>query len=121
MKAEKNITDKDIQALVGNLLRVGVFVSMGIVIFGALIYLFNRSGEKADYTTFHFDKVSLKTVAIIFSEVLSFKGEAIIQFGLLMLIFTPIARVIMAVVSFFIEKRLPVCFHWLVGAFHHYD
>ncbi len=104
MEQAKNITDKDIQSLVGNLLRVGVYISMGIVVIGGIIYLFDHSAETIDYKVFDFNKVSLKTVASIFSEVLTFKGVAIVQFGLLMLIFTPIARVLMAVISFFIEK-----------------
>ncbi|RWU03653.1 DUF1634 domain-containing protein [Pedobacter chitinilyticus] len=104
MEQTKNITDKDIQSLVGNLLRVGVYISMAIVILGGVIYLFDHGSEKIDYAVFDIDKVSLKTVAAIFEEVITFKGVAIVQFGLLMLIFTPIARVIMAVVSFFIEK-----------------
>jgi uncharacterized membrane protein len=104
MEQAKNINDKDIQSLVGNLLRAGVYISMGIVIIGGIIYLFDHSAEKIDYAAFDFNKVSLKTVAAIFSEVLTFKGAAIVQFGLLMLIFTPIARVLIAVVSFFLEK-----------------
>lgn len=104
MEQTKNITDKDIQSLVGNLLRVGVYISMAIVILGGIIYLFDHSSETIDYKVFDINRVSLKTVASIFSEVLTFKGVAIVQFGLLMLIFTPIARVLMAVVSFFIEK-----------------
>lgn len=104
MEQTKNITDKDIQSLVGNLLRAGVYISMAIVIIGGIIYLFDHSSETVDYKVFDIKRVSLKTVTSIFSEVLTFKGVAIVQFGLLMLIFTPIARVLMAVVSFFIEK-----------------
>ncbi len=104
MEQTKNITDKDIQSLVGNLLRAGVYISMGIVILGGIIYLFDHSSEKINYAVFDMNKVSLKTVAAIFEEVITFKGAAIVQFGLLMLIFTPIARVMMAVISFFIEK-----------------
>lgn len=104
MEQTKNITDKDIQSLVGNLLRVGVYISMCIVMIGGVIFLFDHGSEKIDYAVFDINKVSLKTVAAIFEEVITFKGVAIVQFGLLMLIFTPIARVIMAVVSFFIEK-----------------
>lgn len=104
MEQTKNITDKDIQSLVGNLLRAGVYISMAIVILGGVIYLFDHGSEKIDYAVFDIDKVSLKTVAVIFEEVLTFKGAAVVQFGLLMLIFTPIARVLMAVISFFLEK-----------------
>ncbi|SOD18417.1 DUF1634 domain-containing protein [Pedobacter xixiisoli] len=104
MEQTKNITDKDIQSLVGNLLRAGVYLSMAIVVLGGIIYLLDHSAEKIDYAVFDFNKVSLKTVEAIFSEVLTFKGAAVVQFGLLMLIFTPIARVLMAVISFFVEK-----------------
>lgn len=104
MEQTKNITDKDIQSLVGNLLRAGVYISMVIVVLGGIIYLFEHGHEKIDYAEFSFNKVSLKTVESIFENVLTFKGAAVIQFGLLMLIFTPIARVLMAVVTFFIEK-----------------
>lgn len=104
MENAKNITDKDIQSLIGNLLRAGVYISMAIVIIGGIIYLFDHASEKIDYAAFDVDKVSLKTVGAIFSEVLTFNGVAVVQFGLLMLIFTPIARVLMAVISFFIEK-----------------
>ena len=104
MTETKNINDKDIQSLVGNLLRTGVYISMGIVVFGGIIYLYEHGTEKTDYANFNFDKVSLKTVEAIFANVLTFKGAAVVQFGLLMLIFTPIARVLMAIVSFFLEK-----------------
>ena len=104
MEQTKNITDKDIQSLVGNLLRAGVYISMVIVVLGGIIYLFEHGHEKTDYAEFSFNKVSLKTVESIFANVLTFKGAAVVQFGLLMLIFTPIARVLMAVVTFFIEK-----------------
>ena len=104
MEQTKNITDKDIQSLVGNLLRAGVYISMGIVVLGGVIFLYEHGTEKIDYAEFSFNKVSLKTVEAIFANVLTFKGAAVVLFGLLMLIFTPIARVLMAVVSFFLEK-----------------
>lgn len=104
MEQTKHITDKDIQSLVGNLLRAGVYISMAIVVLGGIIYLSEHGGEKIDYSEFSFNKVSLKTVESIFANVLTFRGAAVIQFGLLMLIFTPIARVLMAVVTFFLEK-----------------
>lgn len=113
-QSTKHITDKDIQWLVGSLLRAGVYLSMGIVILGGLIFLINHGNEKVDYGTFDFNKVSLKTIEVIFAEVLTFKGAAVIQFGLLMLIFTPIARVLMAVISFFIERDYLYVFIGLV-------
>lgn len=104
MKGLKRTNDKDLQLIIGNFLRMGVYISMGIVSVGAFIYLTEHAGETVDYATFDANRVNLKTIPAIFLAVGTFKGVAIIQFGLLMLIFTPIARVIMAVVTFFLEK-----------------
>ncbi len=104
MASEKNITDKDIQLIVGNLLRAGVLLSMSVVLIGGFVYLFWHGKEVADYSVFNFNKVSLKNIPAILASVTTFKGASVIQFGLLLLIFTPIARVIMSVISFFIEK-----------------
>ena len=100
----KPITDKDIQLIVGNLLRAGVLLSMGIVLIGGCVYLLWHGKELADYSVFDSNKVTLKSIPAISASVTTFKGPSIIQFGLLLLIFTPIARVIMSVISFFIEK-----------------
>ncbi len=104
MANTKSITDRDIQLIIGNLLRAGVLLSMGVVLTGGFIYLLGHGREEIDYTVFDFNKVSLKTIPAIFTGVLTFKGASVIQFGLLLLIFTPIARVLMTVISFFIEK-----------------
>lgn len=101
---QSKINDKDIQQIIGNLLRSGVIISMTVVLIGTVIYLFNHGSEKVNYSEFSFDKVSLKAISTILSQVKTFSGAAIIQFGLLMLVFTPIARVLMSAVSFFIER-----------------
>ena len=97
-------TDEGRQTLIGNLLRIGMYIAMGIVLIGAIIYLYNHSTEQPNYSVFSFDNVKSTTIPSIFAEVLTFNGKSVIQFGLLMLIFTPIARVILSVISFFLEK-----------------
>jgi uncharacterized membrane protein len=104
MEDSKHITDKDIQQVIGNLLRSGVYISMSIVLLGSIIYLFNHGSEPVDYAEFDINRVSLKAISVILAEAKTLKGAAIIQFGLLMLVFTPIARVLMSAVSFLMEK-----------------
>ncbi|MCJ0742255.1 DUF1634 domain-containing protein [Pedobacter montanisoli] len=98
------VTDKDIQTVIGNLLRIGVVLSMATVLIGAVIYLFGNAGKTVEYHTFDDAKVHLKSIKSIFTNLPALEGITIIQLGLLMLIFTPIARIVMAAVSFFIEK-----------------
>ncbi len=98
------VTDKDIQSIIGNLLRIGVILSMATVLIGAVIYLFGNAGKRVDYHAFDYAKVHLNSIKSIFTNLPALEGITIIQLGLLMLIFTPIARIVMAAVSFFIEK-----------------
>ncbi len=102
--AKRNIEDKDIQVILGTLLRAGVIISMSIVLFGGVIFLFHNKGVITDYKVFKPELGKFSSIAAIFRGVLTFKGDAIVQFGVLMLIFTPVARIVFAVFSFLIER-----------------
>ncbi len=102
--AKKNINDKDIKVILGTLLRAGVIISMSIVLFGGIIYLIHNNGVIADYKVFKPELSKFSSIASIFSGVLSFQGDAVVQFGILMLIFTPIARIFFAIFSFLLER-----------------
>lgn len=105
MKENKNFfADKDIQVILGTLLRVGVISSMTVVFIGGLIYLFFNHSNLIDYAKFDPGKSGLSSIAAIFSGLKTFDGASIIQFGTILLIFTPIARVVFSIFSFLIER-----------------
>lgn len=105
IKESKNFfADKDIQVILGTLLRVGVISSMTVVFIGGLIYLFFNYANVVDYGKFDSGKSGLASVGAIFEGLKTMDGAAIIQFGTLLLIFTPIARVVFSVFSFLIER-----------------
>src|SRR5688500_16168837 len=100
-KENKNFfADKDIQVILGTLLRVGVISSMTVVFIGGLIYLFFNYSDLIDYAKFDSGKSGLSSIAAIFSGLKNMDGAAIIQFGTLLLIFTPVARVVFSIFSF---------------------
>jgi len=101
---KENINDKDIQIILGTLLRAGVIISMGIVLIGGIIFLIHNKGVITDYKVFRPELSKFSSIAAIFKGVSTFHGDAIVQFGILMLIFTPIARIVFAIFSFLIEK-----------------
>jgi len=101
---KENINDKDIQVILGTLLRAGVIVSMSIVLIGGIIFLIHNNGVITDYKVFKPELSKFSSIASIFRGVLTLQGDAIVQFGVLMLIFTPIARIVFAIFSFLIEK-----------------
>jgi len=101
---KENLNDKDIQVILGTLLRAGVIISMSIVLIGGAIFLIHNKGAITDYKVFKPELNKFSSIVAIFRGVLSFQGDAIVQFGILMLIFTPIARIVFAIFSFLIER-----------------
>lgn len=101
---KQNISDKDIQVVLGTLLRAGVIISMSIVLIGGVVFLIHNNGVITDYKVFKPELSKFSSIAAIFRGLSTFHGDAIVQFGILMLIFTPIARIIFAIFSFFLER-----------------
>ena len=108
-------TDRKVEDLIGNLLRAGVFLSALIVFVGAVVYLARHGGELADYRVFHGEPNQLRTIPGVLHEAFSFQGRGIIQLGLLLLIATPVARVVLSIVGFAAERdRMYVGFATIV-------
>lgn len=96
--------DSDIQLILGTLLRVGVLISTGIVLIGGLIYMSTHGSQSISYKEFHPEQIRFSSVAEIFRGLRTLDGLAVIQFGVLLLIFTPIARVVFSIFSFLMER-----------------
>ncbi len=98
------ITDTTIERMLGVLLRAGVVVS-GLVVFAGGLYFLARHGhEYADHRTFHGEPSVDRIVGQIVAGAFALRGRSIIQFGLLLLIATPIARVAVSLVAFALER-----------------
>jgi uncharacterized membrane protein len=108
-------TDRKVEDLVGNLLRAGVVLAALIVFIGAVVYLAKHGTEAADYRVFHGEPNQLRTIPGVLREAFSFQGRGIIQLGLLLLIATPVARVVLSIVGFAAERdRMYVGFATIV-------
>jgi uncharacterized membrane protein len=111
----KPLNDERVEGLIANLLRAGVLISALVVIGGAVPYLALHPRAHVMYRTFHGEPDNLKSVHEIIAS--SFSGDlrGIMQLGLLLLIATPIARVMFSAVAFVIEgDRMYVGFTLLV-------
>jgi len=90
--------DDRLEQIVGNLLRAGVAISAAIVLAGGVWYLALSSEKAPDYRKFQ------PSVRDIHAVVHLPAPEAMILAGLLILIATPVARVVLSLVGFALER-----------------
>lgn len=98
------LDDTRIEVMIGNLLRFGVLTAASLVVVGALVYLSRHGLEPANYSVFRGEAAALRTIPAIIAGALHLRGKSIIQFGLVILIATPVARVVFSVFAFAIER-----------------
>lgn len=97
-------TDEKTEHVIGNLLRAGVLLSAFVVLAGGIYYLADHTGPHKDYHTFQGQPQNMRTVSGVVLSAAHLDSHGIIQFGLLLLVLTPIARVIFSAISFALEK-----------------
>lgn len=97
-------TDQKIENIVGDLLRAGVLLSAFVVLAGGLIYLVRHGAQHADFRAFRGEPAALRSIGGIGHDALGLHGRGLIQLGLLLLIATPVARVIFAIFGFAKEE-----------------
>jgi len=103
-KKPGSFKDKDMQAVIGWILRIGVFVSTAFVITGGIIFLFNHGHSQIDFVSFNKVPDFIGHISGVMDGVIHLKGQAIMQFGIVLLIATPVLRVVFAGIGFLIEK-----------------
>lgn len=94
-------TDERVEQVIGNLLRAGVVASALVVVLGGALFLY-RHGTKPVPDLHHFvpQPPEFSHPVEIVKAVRTGSGRALIQFGLLLLIGTPVARVLFSVFAF---------------------
>jgi uncharacterized membrane protein len=95
----KKFKDRDMQLLLGQVLRAGTVLSISIVFFGGIIYLYRHGHSVANYSTFIKIPDFVAHFPGIFYNASSLKGQAIIQIGIILLIATPILRVLCSAID----------------------
>lgn len=104
MTTKNKITDYDMESVMGTLLITGVIISAALVVFGGIIYLYQNGFSYPHFKTFRSEPSSLRSVKQIIKGVGNLDSLSIIQLGLLLLIATPVSRVIFSIIGFLFEK-----------------
>jgi uncharacterized membrane protein len=97
------LSDEKLELIIGNLLRTGVIVSAIVVLLAGIVFVAQHHDDEVTYSTFRVERPNLRTVSGIFQSAVRRQADAIIQLGLLLLIATPIARVALAAIGFYLE------------------
>jgi uncharacterized membrane protein len=97
-------SDQDVQRFIGRTLQLGVLLAAFVVVIGAVIVLAQHGNAPADYRTFVPGPESLRSVTGILRSAFRLDARAIVQLGLLLLIATPIARVLLTFIAFLLQR-----------------
>ncbi|MFN8439683.1 MAG: DUF1634 domain-containing protein [Caldilineaceae bacterium] len=97
-------TDERIDQWLGTLLRSGVILSAVVVLIGGLIFVYKYGTNQPNYEIFHGEPEVLRNVPGILGNAWTLHSRGLIQLGLLLLIGTPIARVLFSVVAFALQR-----------------
>jgi uncharacterized membrane protein len=118
MKTEENINiEEKLSLFASRLLRIGVLTAAAVTLAGGILFFIQHPGTLFAYDTFHSEPARLRQVYTIVREAFLFRSRAVIQFGILILIATPVLRVIFSFIGFIVEKdRMYIVITGIVAA-----
>jgi uncharacterized membrane protein len=99
--------DQRLEVAIAMLLRTGVVIAAVLVAIGGVMALRHPESTVPNYRIFHTPgeaatpaSTAISSITAVFTQLRSGSGTSIIALGLLVLIATPIARVVFAIVGF---------------------
>ncbi len=101
---KKNFTDIDLNRSVGNLLRLGVILSVATSLVGFIKLFIEGFEMPKKYSSLVVGTSSEKVWSHFWNSLCKGEGMAIIQLGILLLIFTPLMRIVFALIGYLKEK-----------------
>jgi uncharacterized membrane protein len=102
--------DARLEVVIGYTLRLGVITAAALIFTGGMFFLIENRATALHYETFHAALRHSDNLAGMVQNIRNFSSEGIIQLGLLVLIATPILRVIFSLVAFALERDIVYVF-----------
>jgi uncharacterized membrane protein len=104
MATDQQRREERFEQFLGNLLRTGVLLAAAVVLLGGVLYVVQHGGEQPDRKVFHGEPADLRNPSGIVGMALSLDARGVVMVGLLLLVATPVARVVYSVVGFLRER-----------------
>ena len=96
-------TDRRVEAIVGDILRTGVITAAAVSLVGGVAYLIRYGRDLPQYRVFQGEPDDLRSVHGIVMDAFSLRRRGLIQFGILLLLATPLARVAFSAIAFAVQ------------------
>jgi uncharacterized membrane protein len=102
---EQRWSDHDVEQLVGRLLQLGVVIASVVGLAGSAMLLATHGSDVANFRIFRGESSTLRSVSAAVHGAFTLDPRGMVQLGLVLLIATPIARVMFALVGFARQKN----------------
>ena len=99
-----DIQGHGLERAMGRMLQIGVTVAALVILMGGLLYLQQNGGSRVNYQHFRGAEAGMETVGGILHGAAAMDARGVIGFGILLLIATPICRVIFGLVGFAVMR-----------------
>jgi uncharacterized membrane protein len=97
-------SDEKVDGLIGSILQGGVLLAGSLVLTGGVLYLIRYGMTRANYRVFGAEPSEVHSIWPIISGAARLDGRAIIQLGILVLVATPVIRVLFSVFAFAVQR-----------------
>lgn len=97
-------TDERVEKILGTLLQSGVIISGLVVLAGGILYMLRYGHDSVQYENFVAGRERLRGLKGVVNNALHGDARAIVECGLLLLIATPVVRVVFSIIGFALEK-----------------
>lgn len=97
-------TDEKVDQLIGVILQAGVMTAAILVLAGGVVYLRRYGMTPTSYRIFGSESAEMPGLGSIGSGVAHADGRAVIRLGILVLVATPVIRVLFSVLAFSVQR-----------------
>jgi uncharacterized membrane protein len=97
-------TEAELDIRMGRLLQWGITLAASVMLIGAAVYLFHYGKSLPSYRTFRSGTSRLQSLHGILGQAILGDGSGLIQLAVVLIIATPVARVIFAAYAFFRQR-----------------
>lgn len=97
-------TDQDVARAVSAVLRSGLLLAALITAVGGTLYLLHHGLDRVAYRTFNGEPENLRSIRGILAGTTHGESQPLMQLGLVLLIATPVARVALSLLGFYLER-----------------